>query len=92
MATPRQELLKEAWLGGAEGHLSALTQARAWALREVWQDDKKPQYGMLTYIAGKLQKVGKGRKSGGCTTNESLRQFFAKIDFEFSSVHIGVCT
>lgn len=75
MATSCQELLKKAWLSGRDGHLSALSEARAWALREVWRDDKKPEYGMLTYIAGKLKKV-----NGGRPTPQALGQMFAKID------------
>ena len=37
MSTDTQQLLQEAWLGGTEGNMSALSQARAWALREVWR-------------------------------------------------------
>jgi hypothetical protein len=84
MATSRQELLKEAWLGGTEGHLSALSEARAWALREAWRDAGKPQYGMLTYIAGKVKKVGKAGRAGGNPTLQALLQFFAKIDADAS--------
>ena len=52
MAVSRQELLKEAWLGGREGYMSGQTQARAWALREVWRDENgEKTYGMLTHIA-----------------------------------------
>ena len=80
MAKSGQELLKEAWLGGSEGHLSAMMQARAWALREIWKDDKNTQYGMLTYIAGKLRKVGKSGKPGGRPTPQALGQFFATVD------------
>ena len=76
MAKSGEELLKEAWLGGSEGHLSAMMQARAWALREIWKDDKNTQYGMLTYIAGKLRKVGKSGKPGGRPTPQALGQFF----------------
>ena len=39
MSKSRQELLKEAWLGGREGYISGQTQAKAWALREVWKDE-----------------------------------------------------
>ena len=41
MAESLQDLLQKAWRGGREGYLSALEEARAWALREVWQDDDK---------------------------------------------------
>ena len=53
MAADKQELLRDAWLGGCKGHLSALSEARAWALREVWNEAGKPDYGMCTFIAGR---------------------------------------
>ena len=31
MSATRQELLRDAWLGGSKGHLSALSEARAWS-------------------------------------------------------------
>ena len=46
-----QDLLKKAWHGGRQGYLSPLSEARAWALREIWREEGKPEYGMLTYIA-----------------------------------------
>jgi len=70
-----QDVLKKAWCGGRKGHLSALSEARAWALREVWQDDGKTDYGMCTYIAGKVKKIG-----GGNPTRSAMRQFFEKLD------------
>ena len=70
-----QDLLKKAWHGGRKGHLSPLSEARAWALREIWRDAGKPDYGMLTYIAGKVRKQG-----GGNPTHSAMSQFFAKVD------------
>ena len=61
MAGRGQEALREAWLGTQEGQLSALSQAKAWAMREVWRDDHTTEYGMLVYISGKLQKGGGGK-------------------------------
>ena len=75
MAESLQDLLRKAWRGGREGNLSALEEARAWALREVWQDDDKPDYGMHTYIAGKIVKIG-----GGHPGRAAVRQFFARVD------------
>ena len=63
--TSRQELLREAWLGGRTGSLSALSEAKAWALREVWRESGKPDHGMLSFIASKVKKVGVGGRSGG---------------------------
>ncbi len=42
----QQELLQSAWTGGRQGYLSALSQARAWALREAWNDFHDSPYGM----------------------------------------------
>jgi len=75
MANSRQELLKEAWLGGRDGYLSPLSEARAWALREVWRDGNESEWGMLSYIAGKLKKKG-----GGNPGVAAVSKFFAKLD------------
>jgi len=75
MTESTQELLKKAWLGGRVGNMSPLSEARAWALAQVWQDDGKPDYGMHKYIAGKVTKVG-----GGRPTNSAIRQFLEKVD------------
>ena len=73
MTESTQELLKKAWLGGRVGNMSPLSEARAWALAQVWQDDGKPDYGMHKYTAGKVTKVG-----GGRPTNSAIRQFLEK--------------
>jgi len=75
MATTSQELLREAWLGGRKGNLSAREEARAWALREVWRADGKPDHGLNAYVAGKVVKVGGGNPQG-C----AIGKFFKKID------------
>ena len=35
---PDQTSLKELWLAGKDGGLSAREQLKAWALREAWQE------------------------------------------------------
>ena len=86
MAASAQEVLKAAWIGGRHGSMSALAQARAWALRAVWRDDKKPDYGMLVYICGKVKKVG-----GGSPTSSALKEFFEKVDAD-ADWYPGKCT
>ena len=48
-----QDALRDAWFGGQEGRRCGREQARAWALREVWleekQDQAKPEYGMYEF-------------------------------------------
>ena len=75
MAAERQELLQEAWLGGKKGCLGALAEARAWALREVWQEEGKPDYGLLDFVASRVEKVG-----GENPSPSAISQFFDKID------------
>jgi hypothetical protein len=75
MAESLQDLLQKAWRGGRKGNLSALEEARAWALREVWQDDHKPEYGMHTYIAGKIKRIGGGHPGGA-----AVKKFFDRVD------------
>ena len=77
----RQELLKEAWLGGRQGNMSGQTQARAWALREVWKDEHgEKTYGMLTHIASKLYTITPPRKKKEHPSSSALAQLFDKMD------------
>ena len=78
--TSQQELLREAWLGGRVGSLSALSEARAWALREVWRESGKSDHGMLPFIACKVKKVGVGGRVGGCPSPSAISQLFEKIN------------
>ena len=48
MSESQQELLREAWLGGRLGTLSAMSEAKAWALREMWRVQEKSDYGLAT--------------------------------------------
>ena len=56
MAAHHQELLKKAWADGKKGSLSALAQAKAWALREVWRGEDKPEFGMLAFTQSRVSK------------------------------------
>ena len=67
--------MRSAWLDAKDGCLSGREQAKAWALREVWKQDGKPDHGMQTYIAGKLTK-----KDGGSPSTNAVKQFFSKVD------------
>lgn len=75
MAESLQDLLEKAWRGGRVGYFSALEESRAWALRQVWKDYHKPEYGMHTYIAGKIKKIG-----GGHPGRAAVLKFFDKVD------------
>ena len=57
MASSTQELLRESWLGGRATNLSALSEARAWALREVWRDDGKAEYALNQNCDPKTSKA-----------------------------------
>ena len=37
--------------------MSALSQAKTWALREAWRDFKTSDWGMLAYVRTKVVKV-----------------------------------
>ena len=75
-----QEALRSAWLAGPEGKLAAREQAKAWALREVWQSEGKGSYGMLPFIAERLRKTKNGKPSGDHPTPAAVLQFFMKTD------------
>jgi len=80
MGESKQELLRKAWLGGREGNLSPLMEAKAWALREVWNDDKESSYGMLEYIRGKVVKVAPEGEEPEPPTKQAVAKFFQKVD------------
>eukprot|EP00973_Karenia_brevis_P002389 321212-Karenia_brevis.AAC.1 len=75
MSETAQELLQRAWWECRDGCMNAMTQARAWALRELWNADEKPKYGMLPWVAGKFEKQG-----GGAPSKQAIEQLFHKID------------
>lgn len=75
-----QEELRAAWLGAPEGKLCGREQAKAWALREIWNDDEKGPYGMCTFIAKRVRKTKKGKPTGAHPSSEAITQFFEKVD------------
>ena len=79
MSGLNQAALRAAWLDAPCGCLSAWSQARAWALRKCWREEKDSEYGMLAFIAGKITKSG-----GGHPSPQALGQFFAKTDADAS--------
>ena len=75
MSDSQQALLRSAWLDATDGSFSGREQAKAWAMREIWKGDGKPEHGMQTYIAGKLKKKG-----GGSPSCSAVHHLFAKLD------------
>ena len=75
MADSQQELLRKCWLGGRKGNLSGLSEAKAWALREVLRSQDHPEHGIYTFIAERLTKVGGGKPGAS-----AIRKFFVKVD------------
>ena len=70
-----QASLKNLWLHGNAGCLSAREQLKAWALREAWKEHNDGTYGMYAWIAEKLTKAG-----GGVPTTQSVKDLLTKID------------
>ena len=70
-----QSLLEEAWTGGSHGNLSALEEARAWALREVWYEQGQSDYGLCPFVAQRVTKIG-----GGHPNRHSIFKLYEKID------------
>ena len=71
-----QELLKKVWTGGRKGCLSALSEAKLWAIREVWRSEKQSEHGMLTFASRLVFKFGTKQHP----TSQAVGQFYAKID------------
>ena len=70
-----QELLRDAWRGGVDGHFSALTEARIWGLREAWKEFKDTNYGMLPFIASRVTV-----ENGENPWPSAIQEFFKKVD------------
>ena len=77
MAESRQEALKAAWLGGKQGYLSALSETKLWAIREVWVSEKKGSYGLLKFASESVVKVGTKKEH---PSPSAVSQFYDKID------------
>ena len=60
-----QASLKELWLAGKDGGLSAREQLKAWALREAWKEHNDSEYGMHTWIAERLTNPSCQRRRRG---------------------------
>ena len=75
MSVPQQALLRQAWLEGCTGHLSAMSEAKAWALREVWRSEHDSDWGLASFVAARVTKVG-----GGAPQVPAISKFFKKID------------
>ena len=70
-----QDTLQKLWLHGKVGGLCAREQLKAWALREAWMDGKPGTFGMNTWIAERLTKMG-----GGRPTSAAVKELLGKID------------
>ena len=77
MASP--EVLKNLWLQAPEGKLCGREQAKAWALREVWQDQEKSSYGMLPFIASRLCKMADGKPTGEPPSKQAVEQLLENM-------------
>jgi hypothetical protein len=69
------EVLEKAWTTATPGKLSAWSQAKVWALREVWRQDHESDHGLGIFAAGKVTKQGGGHPSG-----EAIMKFYKKVD------------
>ena len=55
MAASQQQLLRQAWLHGRRGCLSARSEAKAWALRELWLAEGSDAWGVNAFVAARVQ-------------------------------------
>ena len=71
----QQELLRDAWLAARKGNLCALSECKAWALREVWREQKDSDHGLNVFASERLTKKGGGRPGA-----DAIAKLFKKID------------
>ena len=62
MSDSQQELLRKAWTQGRKGTLSALSEAKVWALQEVWRSQGKGEWGLMNFVVERVEKFGGGHK------------------------------
>ena len=65
--TSEQELLRNAWRSAKTGNLSPLSECKAWALREVWREEKDTDHGLLVFVAARLKEEGLNQNGYGRT-------------------------
>ena len=58
MSETQQELLRKAWTEGRNGYLSAWSEAKLWAIREIWRAEKDSEHGLQTFAASQVMKSG----------------------------------
>ena len=76
MAEIPQDVLQAAWLGGRTGYLSAWSEAKLWAVREVWRSEKESDHGLQTFAAGLVKKHG----TNAHPTQRAVGLFYEKVD------------
>ena len=76
---PSQEELRSFWLQAPDGKLCGREQAKAWALREVWRAEGKGDWGMYTFIAGKVKKMFQEEPNGASPSVPSIKEFFKEF-------------
>ncbi len=68
--------MSDLWLKGKQGYLAPWSEAKAWALREVWQEEHGERtYGMLEFVAKRIEKEG-----GGSPSPQAVQKLFSKMD------------
>ena len=72
--------LRDAWLHAPDGRLCAREQAKAWALREIWNEEGKSSYGLLPWVAQRLKTNVGGSPTGDPPSPPAIAQFFSKLD------------
>ena len=87
MDNSQQDLLRKAWTGGRTGYLSALSEAKAWALREVWRAEGRGDWGMTSFVAQRVQKIG-----GGKPGQPAISKFFQKVDSDSHQLVQSSCS
>ena len=77
MSEDAQRTLSSLWTQAPDGHLTPWSQAKAWALNEVWSELHKDKlYGRNEWIAQRLYVKGPGKKH---PTNAAISQFLKKV-------------
>ena len=71
-----QRALAQLWRQARDGSLTPWSQAKAWALREVWKETHGDKtYGLLSHVASRLKKQG-----GGKPSTSAVSQLYEKMD------------
>ena len=77
--------LRKAWQSAHPGKLSALSQARLWAAREVWRPTHDSDWGLQAFAAQLVTGEGTTESREDHPTQGAVAKFYQRVDEALAS-------